>query len=70
MEPVISWAIGIGSFIFALGMISAIGSRMQRSKQKSRPRKESEIVGVALTRKTSELSNCFEFSDCAWPLGT
>ena len=42
MEPVISWAIGVGSLIFALGMISAIGSRMRRSKQKSRPRKESE----------------------------
>lgn len=35
MGPVVTWAIGIGSFIFGLGMISAVASRKQR--QKSRP---------------------------------
>lgn len=34
MEPVISWALGVGLLIFGLGMISAVASRKQR-KQKS-----------------------------------
>jgi hypothetical protein len=47
MEPAIAWAIGIGSCIFGLGMISAIGSRRQR-KQKAHtdvtPIEQPEII--------------------------
>jgi hypothetical protein len=32
MEPVIVWAIGIGSSVFGLGMISAIAARHQQKK--------------------------------------
>jgi hypothetical protein len=36
MGPVVVWAIGIGSGIFGLGMISAIASRRQRSRDRYR----------------------------------
>lgn len=34
MDSAITWAIGIGSGIFGLGMISAIASRRQRKKNR------------------------------------
>jgi hypothetical protein len=36
MEAVTVWAVAIGSGVFALGMISAIGSRRQRKRGKYR----------------------------------
>ena len=55
MEPVIAWAIGIGSCIFGLGMISAIGSRRQRKLKPS-----SQVVpqeSAKGTTKKNEMGN-------------
>jgi hypothetical protein len=44
MEPVIAWALGVGSVIFGLGLISALASRKQRRSKTKIGRAFTEVA--------------------------
>ena len=48
MEPVIAWAIGVGSVIFGLGLISALASRKQRHGHREKAMRPKNLGDISL----------------------